>query len=50
MKVEERRRMADAAFALVVVVMILVRLRILRAGGAPPTIDAGDWLAHGDSI
>ena len=47
---KERERIADAAFAVAVVVMILVRFRILRAGGAPPTIDAGDWLAHGDSI
>ena len=46
----ERERIADATFALVVVVMIIVRFRILRSGGAPPTIDAGDWLAHGDAI
>ncbi len=45
-----RERLADAAFLLAALVMILLRFRILREGGAPPTIDAGDWLAHGDAI
>ncbi|MCH7583759.1 MAG: hypothetical protein IH941_01200 [Acidobacteria bacterium] len=45
-----RERLADAVFLLAALVMILVRFRILREGGAPPTIDAGDWLAHGDAI
>ena len=45
-----QHRRVDIAFSAAVIVVFLVRFRILVAGGSPPTIDAGDWLAHGDAI
>jgi hypothetical protein len=46
----KRDRVWDLTFVFVATVMVIVRFRILREGGAPPTIDAGDWIAHGDAI
>jgi hypothetical protein len=40
----------DGAFALCTLVVVAIRFVILRRGGAPPTIDAGNWLAFGDQI
>ena len=40
----------DAAFVLCTLAMVSLRFVILRRGGAPPTIDAGNWLAFGDEI
>jgi len=40
----------DAAFLLCALVVASLRFVILRRGGAPPTIDAGNWLAFGDAI
>ncbi len=47
-----RRRitMVDLSFVLAVIVVGYFRYRILSAGGAPPTIDSGNWLAYGDEI
>ncbi len=41
---------ADPVLVLSVLLFIYLRFRVLRDGGAPPTIDAGNWLAFGDSI
>ena len=41
---------ADLFAVLAWVVLGLWRFGVLRAGGAPPTIDAGNWLAFGDSL
>lgn len=46
----EPARLADIAFGAIVLLVVLIRFRILRAGGAPATIDAGNWLAFGDGI
>jgi hypothetical protein len=43
-------RVGDLVFWSLVVLVVVLRFRILRQGGAPPTIDAGNWLAYGDSI
>lgn len=43
-------RLGDLLFGLLALIVILLRFRILREGGAPPTIDAGNWLAFGDGI
>jgi hypothetical protein len=40
----------DAAFLLSAVVIGTIRFLILKRGGAPPTIDAGNWLALADSM
>jgi len=47
-----RRRITivDLSFVLAVIVVGYFRFRILSAGGAPPTIDSGNWLAYGDEI
>ena len=47
-----RRRitMVDLSFVLAVIVVGYFRFRILSAGGAPPTIDSGNWIAYGDTI
>ena len=41
---------ADPVLVLSVLLFIYLRFRVMRDGGAPPTIDAGNWLAFGDSI
>jgi len=41
---------ADAILTLSVVAIVAVRFAILRRGGAPPTIDAGNWLAFADGM
>ncbi len=40
----------DTAFVLCALAVASLRFVILRRGGAPPTIDAGNWLAFGDQI
>lgn len=40
----------DAVFILCALIAATVRFVILRQGGAPPTIDAGNWLAFGDTM
>lgn len=40
----------DAGLALSVAAVVALRFAILRRGGAPPTIDAGNWLAFADEI
>ncbi len=40
----------DLLLGLLVLGVVVLRFRILRAGGAPPTIDAGNWLAFGDGL
>ena len=40
----------DALFLLGALAAGIVRFLILRRGGAPPTIDAGNWLAFADSM
>jgi len=40
----------DALFLLGILATGTVRFLILRRGGAPPTIDAGNWLAFADSM
>ncbi len=47
---QEATRLGDLLFVLLALIVILLRFRILREGGAPPTIDAGNWLAFGDGI
>ena len=42
--------MVDWVFAIAVVAIAVVRFVILRDGGAPATIDAGNWLAFGDAL
>ncbi len=52
-RVEElfRSRRAQAGlFAAVTVTMIGIRFVVFASDGAPPTIDAGNWLAFGDSL
>jgi hypothetical protein len=44
------RALADGIFAMVVVVIVAYRFLVLSDGGAPATIDAGNWLAFGDAI
>lgn len=41
---------ADVVFGIAVVVIAVIRFMILREGGAPATIDAGNWLAFGDAL
>jgi len=45
-----RITIVDLSFVLAVIVVGYFRYRILSAGGAPPTIDSGNWLAYGDEI
>jgi hypothetical protein len=40
----------DTAFTLCTFAVVGIRFVVLRRGGAPPTIDAGNWLAFGDQI
>jgi len=40
----------DWWFGALVAVVIAVRFGILAAGGAPPTIDGGNWLAYADQL
>jgi len=40
----------DAVFALAALVVAVLRFLILRRGGAPATIDAGNWLAFADGM
>jgi len=40
----------DWWFGALVVVVVVIRFGILRAGGAPPTIDGGNWLAYADQL
>jgi len=46
-QVSQRR---DLLFLLVTLVVVVLRFRILRDTGAPATIDAGNWLAFGDTL
>ncbi len=41
---------ADPVFVVSVLLLGYLRFRILGAGGAPPTIDSGNWLAYGDQL
>jgi hypothetical protein len=41
---------ADAVLALSAIAVIALRFVVLRRGGAPPTIDAGNWLAFADGM
>jgi hypothetical protein len=43
-------RWPDFAFLVAAAVVGTARFAILRRGGAPPTVDAGNWLAFGDSL
>lgn len=40
----------DAVFVGICLVVAVARYRVLVRGGAPPTIDAGNWLAFGHSF
>ena len=43
-------QIVDWVFAIAVVAVATVRFVILRDGGVPATIDAGNWVAFGDAL
>ncbi len=45
-----RPRTITMIFGVVLAAVVGVRFAVLNAGGAPPTIDAGNWLSFADSI
>ncbi len=45
-----RSSLWDLVFALAAVVLAILRFLILRRGGAPATIDGGNWLAFADGM
>ena len=44
-----RMRMCDAVLGVCAVVTAVFRFHALRAGAAPPTVDAGNWLSLGNA-